>query len=97
MNESQRAKLFADLLQEVILQEDLHNEVIDDIYQSPSTGPRTKTAPPCGCVSKCGDVSNHDENTILEGIVLDADDRTFESSVLQDNIQFARRAGFSNL
>lgn len=97
MDEVKRAKLLADLLQEVTLQDGRIQDVIDDIYQSPSAEPRTKSDSPCGCVSECGDVSNHDENTILEGIVLDADDRTFESSVLQDNIQFARRAGYSNL
>lgn len=87
MDEVKRAKLFADLLQ----------EAMDDINASPSAEPRKKRVAPCGCVDECGDVSKHDENTVLEGIVLDPEDRTFEDSILQDHIQFARRAKFSNL
>lgn len=87
MNEDQRRKLFEEMLK----------EAMDDIYDSPAAEPRKKPAIPCGCVHNCGDISKHDENTVLEGIILDEDDRTFESSVLQDSIQFARRAGSQNL
>lgn len=87
MDKVKNAKLFADLLQ----------EAMNDINSSPSAEPRKKPATPCGCVEKCGEVSKHDENTVLEGVILDPEDRTFEDSILQDHIQFSRRAKYSNL
>ena len=86
MDETRRRKLFEDLLREALNDDSV-----------PSAKPRTKPVVPCGCVENCGDVSKHDENTVLEGIVMDPEDRTFEDSVLQDNIQFSRRAKSSNL
>jgi hypothetical protein len=88
MDKVKQAKLFADLLQ----------EAMDDVNASPSAGPRAKPARACGCVDKCGDVSKHDENTVLEGIILDPEDRVYEDSMLQDHIQFSGwRSKFADL
>lgn len=79
--------------------EDYLREAMDDLYEheKASKEKTQRVIPPCGCVDKCGNISKHDENTILEGIVLDPQDRTFEDSILQDHIQFSRRVKFANL
>lgn len=62
MDEVKRAKLLADLLQ----------EAMDDINMAPTAEPRKKRTVSCGCESECGDMSTHDEDTVLVGIVLNA-------------------------
>lgn len=62
MDETRRRKLFEDML----------SEALSESNSFPSAKPRAKSVKPCGCESKCGDVSKHDEDTVLVGIVLDA-------------------------
>lgn len=88
MDEVKRAKLLADLLQ----------EAMDDINMAPTAEPRKKRTVSCGCVDDCGNVSEHDEDTVLEGVILDPEDKIFEDSMLQDHIQFSGwRAKFADL
>lgn len=62
MDEVRRRKLFEDMLR----------EALSDSNSAPSAKPRAKSVKPCGCERECGDVSTHDEDTVLVGIVLDA-------------------------
>jgi hypothetical protein len=79
--------------------EDHLREAMDDLYEHErdSTMNDQQDISPCGCVDRCGDISKHDESTVLEGIILDPEDRTYEDSTLQDAIKFARRVKFANL
>jgi hypothetical protein len=88
MDQAKRNRLFADILAEAV--EDVNRQGESKRQETPTVH--------CGCVDKCGDVSKHDENTVLEGIVLDPENRLYEDSMLQDHIQFAGwRAKFADL
>lgn len=72
-------------------------EAMEEIYESEPQKASEQSVTSCGCIDNCGDRSMHTEDTVLEGILLDPDDQTYESSVLQDNIQAARRIKFANV
>jgi hypothetical protein len=65
MDKAQRAKMFADML----------NEVINDTTGLPKAAPAKPKKVSCGCEADCGYVAKHDENTVLVGVVvLDSDE-----------------------
>jgi hypothetical protein len=69
MDKAQRSKMFADML----------NEIINDTTDLPKAAPKKPSSVSCGCESDCGDITKHDENTILVGVVvLDTDEHLLD-------------------
>lgn len=64
--------------------EDILREAAERIYGQRNHEPQEPAAPSCGC--GCGDISTHDEDTVLEGIVLDPGDQTFENRRYQESM-----------
>lgn len=62
MNDEKMQRMFEQMLREALA------EANGDF---PMPKPKKKVAAACGCEDECGDVSSHDEDTVLVGRVLD--------------------------
>lgn len=70
--------------------EEMLREAKESRYRKRHAKNQKDAAANCGCERKCGDVSTHDENTVLEGILLDDGDQSFEIRTLREEARSSR-------